>query len=78
MPLPKDSAFAVSTKIKKEAELEEKMHLKRLVLNYDERERGAAIAEAMGATPVNPAGVKQAGIRVRRVLLSNSSKRRPG
>ncbi|KAJ3214866.1 hypothetical protein HDU67_001131 [Dinochytrium kinnereticum] len=37
--LPSSSSFAQNTRIKKEAELEEKQHLKRLVLNYEERER---------------------------------------
>ncbi|KAJ1548612.1 hypothetical protein HK405_001883, partial [Cladochytrium tenue] len=39
MALPKDSQFALSTKIKQEEEMEEKQQLKRLVLNYEEKER---------------------------------------
>ncbi|KAI9348756.1 armadillo-type protein [Zopfochytrium polystomum] len=39
MALPKDSTFAVSTKIHQEEERVERMQLKRLVLSYEERER---------------------------------------
>ncbi|KAI8820667.1 armadillo-type protein [Fimicolochytrium jonesii] len=42
MALPADSSFVISTRNKQEAEQEEKQHLKRLVLNYEEREREAA------------------------------------
>lgn len=42
MEIPSDSVLAVSTRTKQEAEREEQKHLKRLVLNYEEREEAAA------------------------------------
>jgi hypothetical protein len=39
MVLPTDSSFVLNTRLKQEAELEEKLQLKRLVLSYEERER---------------------------------------
>jgi regulator of nonsense transcripts 2 len=38
MQVPEDSALAVTTRSKQEAEREEHQHLKRLVLSYEERE----------------------------------------
>ncbi|KAL1915546.1 uncharacterized protein VTP21DRAFT_6670 [Calcarisporiella thermophila] len=38
LELPANSALAVSTRIKQEAQREEQQHLKKLVLNYEERE----------------------------------------
>jgi regulator of nonsense transcripts 2 len=38
MEVPSDSALAVNTRSKQEAEREEQQHLKKLVLNYEERE----------------------------------------
>ncbi|KAJ3117169.1 hypothetical protein HDU96_007722 [Phlyctochytrium bullatum] len=46
--LPKTSSFAESTRIKREAELEEKQQLKRLVLSYEEREREEKEREISG------------------------------
>ncbi|KAI9193580.1 armadillo-type protein [Polychytrium aggregatum] len=37
--LPADSDFVINTRSKQEAEQEEKLHLKKLVLSYEERER---------------------------------------
>ncbi|KAI8142032.1 armadillo-type protein [Fennellomyces sp. T-0311] len=42
MEVPSDSVLAVSTRTKQEAEREEKEQLKKLVLNYEEREEAAA------------------------------------
>ncbi|KAJ3414690.1 hypothetical protein HDV05_006225 [Chytridiales sp. JEL 0842] len=45
MLLPKDSSFVLNTRLKQEAEQEEKMQLKRLVLNYEQRAREEALEE---------------------------------
>ena len=42
MEVPSDSILAVSTRTKQEAEREEQQQLKKLVLNYEEREEAAA------------------------------------
>lgn len=42
MEVPSDSLLAVSTRSKQEAEREEQQQLKKLVLNYEEREEAAA------------------------------------
>jgi regulator of nonsense transcripts 2 len=42
MEVPSDSILAVSTRSKQEAEREEQQQLKRLVLNYEQREAAAA------------------------------------
>lgn len=42
MEVPSDSVLAVSTRSKQEAERKEQQQLKRLVLNYEEREAAAA------------------------------------
>ncbi|KAI8373653.1 armadillo-type protein [Choanephora cucurbitarum] len=42
MQVPSDSVLAVSTRSKQEAEREEQQQLKKLVLNYEEREEAAA------------------------------------
>lgn len=42
MHVPSDSALAVTTRSKQEAEREEHQQLKRLVLSYEERELSAA------------------------------------
>ena len=41
--MPSDSALAVSTRHKQDAEKEEKQRLKQLVLNYEEREHEEAM-----------------------------------
>ncbi|CAO3634305.1 unnamed protein product [Cunninghamella blakesleeana] len=47
MHVPSDSALAVTTRSKQEAEREEHQQLKRLVLNYEERELSAARQESI-------------------------------
>lgn len=42
MEVPSDSILAVSTRSKQEAERKEQQQLKKLVLNYEEREEAAA------------------------------------
>ncbi|KAJ3039787.1 hypothetical protein HDV00_011914 [Rhizophlyctis rosea] len=71
MALPADSDFVRSTRSKLEAEQEEKLQLKRLVLSYEERERDNADQEAAATNGqrVPPQG---------RVLWTNSASRGRG
>ncbi|KAJ3285377.1 hypothetical protein HK104_009522, partial [Borealophlyctis nickersoniae] len=50
MALPADSAFVRSSRSKQEAEQEEKLQLKKLVLNYEEREREAIAGKSGSAS----------------------------
>ncbi|KAJ1557752.1 hypothetical protein HK096_005558, partial [Nowakowskiella sp. JEL0078] len=49
MALPADSALAISTRSKQEAEQVEKLQLKQLVLSYEERERQGVSAISLGS-----------------------------
>ncbi|KAJ3180123.1 hypothetical protein HDU85_004126 [Gaertneriomyces sp. JEL0708] len=69
MALPADSSFVISTRHKLEAEQEEKMHLKQLVLNYEERERELARRAAEADSSVWGQG------RGKTVLMSSSGDR---
>ncbi|KAJ3324923.1 hypothetical protein HDV06_005511 [Boothiomyces sp. JEL0866] len=69
MALPADSSFAVRTLSKQQAEQEERVRLKQLVLNYEERERQES------NKPVEPLDASGRNVRKgkSKVLWSNSS-----
>jgi hypothetical protein len=43
MAIPADSLFAIRTKVKQQAEEEERSELKKIVLEYDQRERTSGV-----------------------------------
>ncbi|KAJ3089612.1 hypothetical protein HK102_005928 [Quaeritorhiza haematococci] len=77
MALPADSSFVISTRTKQEAEHEEKMQLKQLVLSYEEREREGIRRDMSGTSRPGQRSpehiIKKSNHKTRKVLWSGGS-----
>ncbi|KAI8805570.1 armadillo-type protein [Cladochytrium replicatum] len=75
MALPADNALVISARSKQEAEHEEKLQLKQIVLNFEERERDALrrANEPVPPAPVGRGGGRRGSAGNRRVLWTSNS-----